>query len=187
MKASNLRIVAVMLLVAALVVGTRGWTQSRMATDLPVAGYSPATDLPGAHELPDPSITYKVVFDVSKAAPKPDDVNPVLVAAARYLNTLAKYGVPQDHRKFAVVFHQEGTPIVQNSAAYKAGHSGRDNPNIAIIQSLKKAGVDLRVCGQGVLAYKVDPQTILPEIQVDLWALNTMVTLQQRGYVRMGG
>lgn len=35
---------------------------------------------------------------------------------------------------------------------------------------MKKAGVDFRVCGQAVLGMKIDHKTILPEIQVDLWA-----------------
>ena len=56
---------------------------------------------------------------LSKAAPlKNDEVNPVLVTIARYFNTLAKYGVPADHRKFVVVFHGRlGKP---NGALYSA-------------------------------------------------------------------
>ena len=173
----------------AVVLGLSTWAraQSQPAANLPVAGYDAASDVPGAHELPDPSVTYKVVFDIAKAAPKAGEVNPGLATVARYLNTLAKYGVPADHRKLAVVIHQQGTPMVQNNAAYKAGHDGPDNPDIAIIQSLKRAGVDFRVCGQGVLAYKVDPKTIMPEIQLDVWALTTMVTLELQGYVHIGG
>lgn len=187
MTASKMRIGATLALAATLGVCAWTWAQTRPMANLPVAGYDAATDLPGAHELPDPSITYKAVFDIGKAAPKPDEVNPTLIVVARYVNTLAKYGVAADHRKIAVVFHLEATPIVQNNAAYKSSHNGQDNPNIAIIQSLKKAGVDFRVCGQGVLAYKVDPKTILPDIQLDLWALNTIVTMQMQGYVHMGG
>jgi hypothetical protein len=55
-----------------------------------------------------------------------------------------------------------------------------------IIQSLKKAGVDFRVCGQAVLARKIDPKTIQPEIELDLWALTTITTLEMRGWVRVG-
>jgi hypothetical protein len=28
---------------------------------------------------------------------------------------------------------------------------------------------------------------VLPDVQVDLWAMTTMVNLQLRGYVRIGG
>lgn len=55
----------------------------------------------------------------------------------------------------------------------QARHEGKDNPNVAIVRALKKAGVELHVCGQAVLARKIDPKTIQPEIQLDLWALTT--------------
>ncbi len=160
---------------------------AQSAQSLPVAGYDAAKELPGAKELPDPTLVYKVVFDLSKAAPKIDEINPGLTGVARYLNTLAKNGVSADHRKIAVVLHQGATEIVENSAAFKARNDGHDNPNIALIQSMKKAGVDFRVCGQAVLANKIDPKTILPEIELDLWALTTLVNLQLRGYVHVGG
>jgi len=51
---------------------------------------------------------------------------------------------------------------------------------------MKRAGVDFRVCGQAVLGRKIDPKTIQPEIELDLWALTTIVNLQTRGYVHIG-
>ncbi len=104
--------------------------------------------------MPDPSIIYKIVFDIGKASPKIDDVNPGLTVISRYYNTLAKGGVPADHRKFVVVFHQEGTDFALNNAAYKAVKDGHDNPNIALMHSMKQAGMDFRVCGQGVIGQK---------------------------------
>ena len=136
--------------------------------------------------MPDPNMTYKVVFDITKAAPKIDDLNPGLTVVARYFNTLAQRGVPANHRMIAVVIHQDATGIVQNNEAFKARNGGHDNPNIALIQSMKKAGVDFRVCGQAVLANKIEPKTIQPEIELDLWALTTLVNLQLRGYVHVG-
>lgn len=169
---------------AAVVLGLSG---SARAQTLPVAGYEPARDVPGAHETPDPNTTYKLVFSAGTAPAKPGDINPTLQTVARLLNTLAKFGVNADHRKIAVVFHQGGTDAVMNSEAFKAKNNGQDNPNIALIQSLKKAGVDFRVCGQALLGRKIDPKQVLPEIQVDLWAMTTMINLQTRGYTRVGG
>jgi intracellular sulfur oxidation DsrE/DsrF family protein len=154
---------------------------------LPVSGYGAARDVPGGKVLPDPKIEHKVVFDAAMAAGNVDDVNPMLMAAARYVNTLAKYGVPPENRKVAVVFHQDAGPIVMNNEAFKARNDGHDNPNIELIRSLHAAGVDLHVCGQGVLARKIDPKDILPEIQLDLWALTTLIDFAQKGYVRIGG
>src|SRR5579862_4052590 len=101
---------------------------------LAIPGGDVAKDVPGAKELPDPAMTYKVVFDIAKAAPKVEDVNPALNMVVRYVNTLAKNGVPADHRKIAVVFHQGGTEVVLNNEAFQARNQGRDNPNIALIQ-----------------------------------------------------
>src|SRR5262245_50268559 len=181
----NTKIVAALFVVCLVFGGTElAWTQNGVA--LPVASVGAARDVPGAHELPDPSITYKVVFSVATAAKKPDEVNPTLEAIARYINTLAKNGVNADHRRIAAVFHQGGGEIVMKNDAYKA-RFGHDNPNVALIHELKQAGVDLRVCGQGLLGRKIEQSQVLPDIQVDLWALTTMVNLQTRGYVRVGG
>ncbi len=171
----------------AAVIGLCGSALAQSDQALPIPGGEVARDLPGAKELPDLNMIYKVVFDIATAAPKIDDVNPGLSGVVRYVNTLAKYGVPGDHRKIAVVFHRGGTEIVLNNETFKARNQGHDNPNVALIQSMKKAGVDFRVCGQAVLGRKIDPKTVMPEIEVDLWALTTLVNLQLRGYVHVGG
>lgn len=159
---------------------------SASAQELAVPGASVAKDVPGAKELPDPNRMYKVVFDIGKAAPKPDQVSPGLLTIANYVNTLAKWGVPADHRKITVVLHRGGEDMIFTNEAYKARTEGLDNPNIAMIRKLTAAGVTFRVCGQGVTAKKVDRKDILPEIQVDLWALVSMVNLQLDGYVHIG-
>jgi intracellular sulfur oxidation DsrE/DsrF family protein len=175
-------VIAVALVVALVFPGV---ARAQSASALPVPGVDAARDVPGAHELPDAKTVYKVLFDF-EAPLKPNEVYPGLQAVARYVNTLAKTGVPADHRKIAVVFHQGSTDLVMNNEAFKGRYEGQDNPNIALIQALKKAGVELHVCGQAVMARKIDPKTIQPEIQLDLWALTTIVNYQLRGYVRIG-
>jgi intracellular sulfur oxidation DsrE/DsrF family protein len=171
--------------VFAILIALPGSAHAQSAQALPIPSVDAAIDFPNAHEMPDPTLTYKIVFDIGKGSEKIDDVNPGLTAISRYFNTLAKGGVPADHRKFVVVFHQEGTEIALNNAAYKALKDGHNNPNIALIHSMKQAGVDFRVCGQGVLSRKIDMATIQPEIQIDQWAMTTITTLQLRGYIRV--
>ena len=173
--------------ILALVVACAPSMIAQSGRALPVPGVEPARDVPGAKELPDPKAEYKVLFDAAAAPAKPGDVNPMLQTVARYVNTLANLGVPADHRKIAVIFHQGATPAILTSDAYKARNDGQDNPNIGIIQALAKAGVAFHVCGQAVLGQKIDPKDIQPEIQLDLWALTTIVNMEQRGYVRIGG
>lgn len=172
------------LVAASLLLCARAFAQN---AELPIPSVAAARDVPGAHLVPDPKMTYKVVFDVRAAAKNVDDVNPALTGVARYVNTLAKYGVPLEHRKIALVIHRDATDIIVDNATFKARNGGHDNPNLALIKSLKQAGVDLHVCGQAVLAKHIDPKTIVPEIQLDLWALTTFTTLQLEGYVRVGG
>jgi len=160
------------------------WTQTD--PKLPMAEYKAATDIAGAKELPDPNVDYKVVFSVAANA-KPDEIHPTLKTIALYLNTLAHNGVPANHRHIAAVFHQGGGDAVLANEVYKSRHDGVDNPNIAMLKELKQAGVELRVCGQGLLGKKLQPSQVLPGVQVDLWAMTTMVNLQLRGYVRIGG
>lgn len=154
---------------------------------LPIPGIDAAKDVPGAVLLPNPAIENKVVFDIRVGAENVDDVNPMLEGVARYLNTLAKYGVPPEHRRIAVVLHRGSTEIVLKNDAFMARNDGHANPNIALIKSLDAAGVKFHVCGQAVLGRKIDTKDILPEIQVDLWALTTLIDLGLQGYVRIGG
>ena len=84
------------------------------------------------------------------------------------------------------MFHQR-TPdidIVMTNEAHKERYTR--NPNIALIHALKQAGVDIRVCGQGLLARKIDPTQVNPDDQIDLWAMTTLVNLQLKGFVRVG-
>jgi intracellular sulfur oxidation DsrE/DsrF family protein len=180
----NLRIAAI---AAAAALGVVQVSLAQEGGAAPVPGVAAARDVPYAKEIPDRQTEYKVLFDVARAPAKTTDVNPMLETAARYLNTLAKVGVPPQHRKIAIIFHQGGTPAILKNDAYKARNNGQDNPNIAIIQALKRAGVELHVCGQAVLGMNIDPKDIQPEIQVDLWALTTIVNMQSRGYVHIGG
>jgi intracellular sulfur oxidation DsrE/DsrF family protein len=167
--------------------GSFGPAAADSAKPLLVPGYEAARDLPGARELPDPKTDYKVVFADGQDAKNPGDVNPMLPTIATYVNTLGKYGVPAEHRHIVIMFHQR-TPdidIVMSNEAYKERYS-RDNPNIAVIHALKQAGVDIRVCGQGLIGRKIDPKQVNPDVQIDLWAMTTLVNLQLKGYVRVG-
>ena len=178
------------MIAAALAVGvmfgysSRVWTQTDQK--LPMAGVAPAKDFAGAKELPNPSTDYKVVFSVS-AKVKDDEVHPMLQMIGLYLNTLAHNAVPAKNRHIAAMFHQGGGDAVFSNEVYKARHNGVDNPNIAVLKELHEAGVELRVCGQGLIGKKLEPKDVLPDVQADLWAMTTMVNLQLRGYVRVGG
>lgn len=173
------RVIRLLVVTSLLVVPAR----FAAAQTLPVPGVEAARDVPGAKEMPNTGIVHKVVFDVATANPKGADVHPMLEAVARYVNTLAKTGVPAANRKIAVVFHQGSTDYVLKNDIYKARHEGQDNPNAKMIEALKAAGVDFRLCGQASLGRKIAPADMLPAVQLDLWALTTIIALQQQGYI----
>jgi intracellular sulfur oxidation DsrE/DsrF family protein len=156
--------------------------------DLAVPGYAVAVDVSGAHELPDPTLDYKIAWGIGQGAQDPTtEVNPTLPTIARYVNTLAKWGVPVEKRHIIVMFHQRSDDfdIVLTNAAFKAKY-GKDNPNIALIAALKNAGVEFRACGQAVVGRKIDARDVNPDIQIDLWAMTSFMNLQMKGFVRTG-
>ncbi len=157
------------------------------ADELPIPGYPASRDYPGAHLTPDANTEYKVVFDFVVTDDNLDDPYPMLPLVARYINTLANLGVPEKNRKIAIVMHQGSGLIGLKNDEFKARHDGKDNPNIELIQQLHAAGVSFHLCGQGVLSRNVDEDDLLDEIQVDYWALTTLIELGRQGYVKIGG
>lgn len=157
------------------------------SAQLPIPGHAAAKDYPGAHLTPDANTEYKVVFDFVVTDDNLDDPYPMLPLVARYVNTLANLGVTEENRKIAVVLHQGSGLIGLTNEEFKARHDGKDNPNIALIQQLHAAGVEFHLCGQGVLSRGLAEDDLLDEIQVDYWALTTLIELGRQGYVKIGG
>jgi len=160
-----------------------GLSHAVYASDLPIPGIEPANDYPGAGLTPDPNTEYKVVFDFNVNDDNLDDPYPMLPFVAKYVNTLAHLGVPKENRKIAIVMHQGSALIGLNNDEFKARHDGKENPNIELIKQLHAAGVSFHLCGQGVIARDVDTRDLLDEIEVDYWALTTIIELGRQGYV----
>lgn len=154
--------------------------------NLLVPGFGVGRDVPGAHNAPDPNTEYKVLFDLSAVDDNLDDPYPFLPAIAMYMNTLQKFGVPPENRKISVVLRRGSGLIGLKNEEFKARNDGQDNPNIELIQKLAAAGVTFHICGQGILAREIDREDLLPEIQIDYWALTTMIELERQGYVKIG-
>ena len=157
------------------------------ADDLPISAAGVANDYPGAHLTPNANTEYKVAFDFSMEDDNLDDPYPMLPLVARYVNSLAKLGVPKENRKIAIVMHLGSGLIGLKNEEFKARNGGKDNPNIELIKQLHAAGVTFHLCGQGVLAREIDEADLLGEIQVDFWALTSLIELGRQGYVILGG
>ncbi|MGH7224445.1 MAG: DsrE family protein, partial [Gemmataceae bacterium] len=132
-----------------------------------IAGVGRVHPLPKAALQPDAHATYKIVFNLTKAARNNSSVNPGLEHVARAINAFASAGVHLDHLKFAVVIHGSATPMVMNNAAYQR-KTGAANPDLALMDKLRAAGVKIYVCGQAVADFHIAYADVAPQVTVSL-------------------
>ena len=107
-----------------------------------VGGVAP---LPDAAEQPRKGA--KVVFEITADA-RPADLNKGVERVARLLNLYGSAGLKASDVKIAMVMHGEATKSALSDAAYKERFGVERNPNLAVIAELRKAGVEVFVCGQ---------------------------------------
>lgn len=146
-----------------------------------VPGYGKIHYLPNAAYKPQPDQTYRIVFSLTQAAKAPASVNPALDHVARTVNLYAAAGVPLNHLKFVAIVSGAATPLVLNNTQYRAAY-GVANPNLPLIQELRKAGVDVAVCGQAVAEHKFQYDWVDKSVTLALSALTTVTTLEHQGY-----
>ena len=137
--------------------------------------------IPNAAVTPQKGHLYRAVFDATHAAEKPTQLLPALNMAGSELNAFEASGIPSRNVKFVIVFHGDAVAGILDAAHYKAKF-GVDNPNLPVLAKLKKAGVQLFVCGQQVAADKTDPHTLAKDVAVASDALIVLMTYQNDGY-----
>jgi intracellular sulfur oxidation DsrE/DsrF family protein len=135
--------------------------------------------LPDAAEQPRKGA--KVVFDITADA-KPADVNKGLERVARLLNLYGSVGLEASDLRIALVVHGEATKSVLSNNIYRSKFATDRNPNLALIGELRKAGVEVFVCGQA-LAYKGFERSEVSEgVRVASAALTVVINRQADGY-----
>jgi len=146
-----------------------------------VVGYGAFTALADAGEQPDAGRDYKVIFDVAQGGP---DDKPLksLDRVARLANLLEAGGVTGERRKIVAVLHGGATLATLSDAAWAARGKGQVNPSSALIRALVAAGVQVRLCGQSMVANGLTPADLEPGVQVDTAAMMTLIHHQQAGY-----
>lgn len=171
------------LAVASALLGTPACAQTGAA--LPVPSVGTMQDIPDAHEKPDPTLPYKLVFSVETLADSADSVSPALQAIGGLINTYRKYGVPADHIQATAVFHGATIVLVTRDDIYRRRTGSEKNPNLLILQQLASAGVELVVCGQSALSQHYATSDLIPAARLNLSATVTFVNLQTRGFVKI--
>jgi intracellular sulfur oxidation DsrE/DsrF family protein len=155
------------------------------AVQMPVPGYGIPFDTKAAAERPDSAVRYRVVFNATRAAPKPGDVLPTLERAARLLNLFAQEGVHVQPGDVVIVVSGQATPGVLTDAAYARRADDPQvhaNPNLPLIDALQKAGAVVSVCSQALQGQKINTADVAPAVRRDVSAMTTLANLQLRGY-----
>ncbi|MFV1919681.1 DsrE family protein [Sphingomonas sp. MJ1 (PH-R8)] len=171
------------LVIAALAVGVLG--SAAMAADArhpAVQAFGAITPMPDAKERPDRSLRYRVLFNITKAAPAADQLNPSLEKVARFINLLGADGVRPKPGDVVVIIHGPATPLVLSDSRYADRNKVAGNPNLTLVAALRAAGVSVRVCSQALVSNRIDPADVAGGIEVDVSALTTLATLQLRGW-----
>ena len=173
---------------------TRAFLATVLCLTAPAVAQQPAADklvypvipkVGGVAPLPDaaeqPRKGAKVVFEITADA-RPADLNKGVERVARLLNLYGSAGLKASDVKIAMVMHGEATKSALSDAAYKERFGVERNPNLAVIAELRKAGVEVLVCGQA-LAYKGSKHDEVSEgIKVASAALAVVINKQADGY-----
>ena len=139
--------------------------------------------MPEAAVQPSPNREYKILFDVTKAARTPDQVDPGLEDIARLINLFALAKAPPEKLKIVAVLHGPATAVALDDPHYQEKYQ-IDNPNRKLINALKRAGVLVYVCGQALAHKGFEPTWINRDVSVALAALTVLSIYQLDGYAR---
>jgi ubiquinone/menaquinone biosynthesis C-methylase UbiE/intracellular sulfur oxidation DsrE/DsrF family protein len=123
----------------------------------------------------------KVVFDVSVAT-EPSELNKGLVRVARLLNLYGAAGLSANDITIAVVLHGESTKSVLSDGAFQSRLSAEANPNLPLINALRKAGVEVLVCGQALNYQGFADSEVADGVSIATAALTVVVNRQSAGY-----
>jgi intracellular sulfur oxidation DsrE/DsrF family protein len=144
-----------------------------------VPGHGGVVSLPRAAEQPRKGA--KALFDITADA-KPGEVNKGLEQVARLLNLYGAGGLTDRDVKIATVLHGEADNAVLSDAAYAARFKVAANPNLPLIRQLKKAGVEVFVCGQSLHDLRFKPEEVAQEVTVADSAMLALINKQADGF-----
>ncbi len=126
-------------------------------------------------------LEYKVAWDVTEGAAKPEDPTAGFNVPANFLMMADENGLDRKKVHLAIIVHGTATRSLLNNDAYLAA-TGKDNPNIAVLEALNGAGVQVIVCGQALINRKVPRDKLLPFVKVSTSATMARATLHAMGY-----
>ncbi|NQV27826.1 MAG: DsrE family protein [Rhodopirellula sp.] len=144
-----------------------------------IAGHGEVFHLPEAQDQPRDNS--KICVDVTKGGPA-DKLNPAIEKVARFVNIYSQAGKVPASVRISVILHGDATLVALNDAAYAKRFDTKANPNMALLRELRKAGVELLVCGQAIAHKKASHDEIADSVKVAVSGLTVNVNRQQDGY-----
>lgn len=135
-------------------------------------------------EIPDPNIDYKILFELTGNNPDSTikEVNYGLDEIARQVNLHVASGVPVKRLMFVIVAHAGAIHAFKNNEAFQKKYK-INNPNIQLIDNLKKMGAKFIVCGQAMAFLEIKKEELLPDIKISLTAQTVLSHYQLKGYI----
>jgi ubiquinone/menaquinone biosynthesis C-methylase UbiE/intracellular sulfur oxidation DsrE/DsrF family protein len=145
-----------------------------------IKGFGGVVAIGDAVELPRTGA--KVVFDVTAESKNLEDVNKGLDRVARLLNLYGMSGLNASDVKLTVVLHGEATKSVLSDTAWKVHFQTDHNPNLSLISTLQKAGVEVLVCGQALSHKGFQQSEVAANIRVAAAAMTVTTNRQAEGF-----
>lgn len=149
-----------------------------------IKGFGGVHPRPNLPVRPDPKVDYHIFVDIISDMKNPAGQYDALIRLARLVNLMAYTKVPPSHVHIVALFDSKaGYAALNNDYYRKMMHT--DNPNLAIVHALKKAGVELMMCSQAMAEFKLPDSALDPDVTITLSALTDAVVYGQKGYIYM--
>lgn len=147
-----------------------------------IEGFGRFSVIEDAELKPDPTLRYRVVFDVMAAARAADAPHQGFERVARMANLLGTGGVTLQPGDLVVTVHGPAARALLTDAEHAKRYEDAANPSAGLVAALMKAGIEVRLCGQTAKAMGATRADLLPGVHIDTSAITTMATLQLKGW-----
>ena len=84
--------------------------------------------------------------------------------------------------KITAALHGEAVNAILTDAAYQAKFGVEKNPNLPVLNDLRRAGVEVFVCGQALALKGIDEADVAEGVTVAAAALTVLISRQNDGY-----
>lgn len=152
-----------------------------LSTGPVIENFGPAANMPETSFNLVSGTQYRLLFDVASGSKDEHALNRRLESAARFLNMHARAGIDPNDLRIEIITHGGTTWDALSNSAYRE-RFGQDNPNIALLEALGKAGVVIRQCGQSMAFNGIAESELAPQVGMAVSAMTAIVRRQSEGW-----